>query len=362
MKTALRPQSGGMALILAMIAVFVFSAMAAGFALSMKVEARLAQAADAEQRLLWAGRSGVEMAAWILAQPPQPNQPFDCLYQVWAGGSGGPGSSNSPFSSLSLDQIQLDDDTWFERPVIEDLDRKININTATPDVIKQALTSMGVDANEMSVVSDSIVDWIDGNDLPQGAGAESDYYQGLPLPYFAKNAPIDDIAELLLIKGVTREMYEGSNASNHIASAFEHKLGFGRAPGQPPDYPFGLKDIFTPISSGRVNLNTADPKVLQVLLGQNYANLAEEIIKARAGPDGTDGTDDDIPFRNIGDLSRAGVTGPAAQQLTSLGAVRSMVFQVHVRAHFLDLPARDFFAILYRNSPMDIRIVSFYWE
>jgi len=351
-----------MALILAMIAVFVFSALAAGFALSMKVEARLAQTADAEQRLLWAGRSGVEMECWILAQQLTiPNQQFDSFNQLSAATPGGPGASNSVLSGLSLNHYPLDDETWLEFHDIEDLDRKININTATPEVIKQALTLMGVDANDISVVSDSIVDWIDANDLPQVAGAESDYYQGLPLPYYAKNAPINDIAELLLIKGVTREMYEGSNATNHIPSAFEHKLGFGHAPGQPPDYPFGLKDIFTPISSGRVNINTADINVVTVLLNGD-ANYAAAIIDQRKGIDKMDGTDDDTPFRNINDLGRAGITGPPIQQLNSLGSARSMVFRVHVTAHFRDLPPRDYFAVLYRNSPMDIRVVSFYWQ
>ena len=48
---------------------------------------------------------------------------------------------------------------------------------------------MGVDADTISVVSDSIQDWIDADDAPRIAGAESDYYQGLTPPYNAKNAP-----------------------------------------------------------------------------------------------------------------------------------------------------------------------------
>jgi type II secretory pathway component PulK len=361
MKTTLRHNSGGMALILAMIAIFVFSALAAGFALSMKVEARLAQTADAEQRLLWAGRSGMEKARYDLArQLTVPSQPFDALYQRWAGGPGGPGVSNNVPDGMALDHYQIDEETWCKIDII-DLDRKININTATPDVIKQALTLMGVDANDISVVSDSIADWIDPGDDALPAGAESDYYQGLPLPYYAKNAPIDDIAELRFIKGITQEMFEGGTAANSIPSAFEHKLGFGVAPGQSPDYPFGLKDIFTPISSGRVNLNTAGANVLQTLLNGD-AELAATIIKQRAGPDGADGTDDDIPFRSPADLGRAGITGPSVQQLNNLCSVRSMVFEVHVSAHFRDLPPREYVAILHRNSPTDIRVLSFYWQ
>ena len=89
MKTLVRRQSSGIALIMAMIAIFVLSALAAGFALSMKVETRLAQNADSEQQLLWLGRSGVELARWVLSQQLTiPGEPYDSLNQIWAGGPG----------------------------------------------------------------------------------------------------------------------------------------------------------------------------------------------------------------------------------------------------------------------------------
>ena len=37
---------------------------------------------------------------------------------------------------------------------------------------------MGADAGDISLVSDSILDWIDADDATRPAGAESDYYQG----------------------------------------------------------------------------------------------------------------------------------------------------------------------------------------
>jgi Tfp pilus assembly protein PilX len=70
----------GVALIVVMIAIAVFSALAAALAFSMKVETKLAMNADHEQALLWLGRSGVEYARWILAQEAAiPNQPYDAL-------------------------------------------------------------------------------------------------------------------------------------------------------------------------------------------------------------------------------------------------------------------------------------------
>ncbi len=320
MKSSLRHNSDGIALIMVMCAIVVLSILAAAFAYSIKVETRLAQNADSEEQLLWLGASGVQRACWILSQHP-PGEPYDSLNQKWAGGSGSLAESNSVLSSVSLDNYPVGDGTVSIK--IIDLERKVNINTANATTIQQALTLMGVDASDISVVSDSILDWIGPAGPPRVAGAESDYYQGLAVPYYAKNAPIDDLSELLLVKGVTPEMYWGSNATNHTPSVFQHKLGLGTAPGQAPDYPFGLVEIFTPFSSGKININTADVNVLQMIPGVN-ATMADAIVKQRAGPDGVDGTEDDTPFQK----SRRSLFKRRHQQPTIRATLRRA--QLHV--------------------------------
>ncbi len=238
----------------------------------------------------------------------------------------------------------------------------MNINTAiypaNSQMIIQALTLMGVDANEISVVSDSILDWIDPDDTPRVAGAESDYYQGLAVPYYAKNAPIDDLSELLLVRGILDqpEIYWGGPATNHEPAQFQHKLGFGAAPGQIPDYPFGLTNIFTPFSSGKINLNTADANVLQMIPGVDSIT-ADNIIKLRAGPDGVDGTEDDTPFSNVG-AALQGVNNPQAAAFCD---VRSYTYEVHVTAQ-IGQYKREYVAILARLSGTDVQVFSFYWK
>jgi type II secretory pathway component PulK len=348
-----------------MCAIFVLSAMAAGLALSMKVENKLWQNANSEQELLWLGRSGVEYARYILSQElTVPNQPWDSLNQKWAGGSGSLAESNSVLSSISLDNYPVGDGTVSIK--IIDLERKVNINTAiypaNSQMIIQALTLMGVDANDISVVSDSILDWIDPDDIPRVAGAKSDYYQGLPVPYYAKNAPIDDLSELLLVRGILDhpEIYWGGAATNHEPAQFQHKLGLGTAPGQIPDYPFGLTNIFTPFSSGKININTADENVLQMIPGVDSV-IAENIIKLRSGPDGVDGTEDDLPFQNAGQLAAAGLNPQNAAQAVAICTVRSSTFEVHVTAQIGGYK-REYVAILARNSVTDIPVLSFYWK
>jgi len=360
MKFSIRQNSrDGIALIIAMIAILVLSMLAAGFAYSMKVETKLAQNADSDKQLLWLGRSGVEYARWILAQEAAiPGEPYDSLNQVWAGGPGGIGETNSVLTGISLDNYPIDNGTVSIK--IIDLERFANINTANTPEIQQALTLMGVDADDISVVSDSIQDWIDADDMPRLAGAENDYYQGLNPPYYAKNAPIDDLSELLLVRGIADqpEIYWGGSATKRTPATFQHKLGLGNSPGQPPDYPFGLKDLFTPFSTGKININTAGTNVLQLIPGVD-ANVAETIIQQRAGPDGADGTDDDTPIQNpAGALRSAGDNNPqAASYLTT----RSSTFEVHVTAQ-IGSYKREFIAILFRNSATDIQVVSFYWK
>ncbi len=353
MNITLSKKSSGMALIVVMIAIAVFSALAAALAFSMKVETKLARNAENEQQMLWLGRSGVEYARWILSQHP-PAEPYDSLNQIWAGGPGGPSETNGPLAGISLDHFKVGDGTVSLK--IVDLERFANVNTAPPALLQQALTVMGVDANDISVIADSIQDWRSPPAAPRVAGAESDYYQSLTPPYNAKNAPFDDISELLFVKGVTPEIYWGSSLADHPA-AQKPKLGFAVAPGQTPDYPFGLRDVFTAVSSGKINVNTADVNVLQLIPGVD-TNTAAAIIQQRAGPDGMDGTEDDTPFRNPADALK--FAGPAAAQAANLVTVGSSTWRVSVTAQIGDA-RREFTAILYRGGP-DIQVVGFYWK
>jgi general secretion pathway protein K len=241
-----------------------------------------------------------------------------------------------------------------------DLDRYANINTATAAELQQALTLMGVDADDMAIIVDSIQDWVQPGDNPRIAGAKNDYYQNLPTPYNCKEAPMDDISELLLVRGIRDhpEIFWGGSSTNQTGYAFQHKLGIGNAPGQPADYPFGLKDLFTPFSSGRININTADANVLQLLPNVD-ANMAASIIQLRAGPDGVEGTDDD-GFKNVNELTMAGINPAVVAQLSRYATVRSSVFEATITAK-IGNDQKVFKAILARNG-RSVDTVGFYCE
>src|SRR5450432_2531671 len=121
MNLRLKKKSAGMALIMVMIAVAVFTGLAAALMFSMKVETRLARNAEDEQQLLWLGRSGVELARWVLSQHP-PSEPYDSLNQIWAGGPGGPAETNSVLMGIDLNNYPVGGGTVGLK--IVDLERK----------------------------------------------------------------------------------------------------------------------------------------------------------------------------------------------------------------------------------------------
>jgi general secretion pathway protein K len=354
MKVQICPQSRthSFALIVALLAIFVLSANAALLWYSLQVDMKLAAQSNNEPQLLWLGRSGVELARYFLAQEANiPGEPYDALNQIWAGGSGGPGETNGVLTGIDLKHFQIGDG-WVSVTMVDE-ERYANINTATPQLLNQALTSMGVDANDIPVVSDSILDWVQAGDNPRLSGAKNSYYQSLDPPYYCKEAPMDDISELLLVKGVTKAIYDGGSEDKHSVAP----KGFSRSPFDSASYAFGLTNVFTPFSDGRININTADANVLQLIPGVDETT-AEAIITAREGPSG--GGPEATPFMNLGEVQRAGgISAEASQNINQYCDVRSHTFRINVTAHYGN-SARDYEAVVWRNTPTDIRVVSFH--
>jgi len=347
----------GIALIIVMISIFVLTILAGGFAYSMKVETRLARNANSEVELEWLGRSAVECARWELAQQFLiAQEPYDGLDQKWAGGEGGIGTSNSPLADFHH-QIEVKDGTatW----TISDLERKANINIATEAMLQQGLMVMGVDAGQMTPVVNSILDWIDPDDNSRLQGAESEYYQGLSPAYFAKNGPIDDISELLLIKGVTPDLYYGLTVTNYQPNYFSARGSqFGPASGGLPGLTVGLTNLFTPLSDGKININTASSEVLQMVPGVTR-EAADSIVGAREGED--DGSGLVGPYRSIGQVQRVPqVTPIMSQMIQQFCDIRSRTFEVHVDAQ-VGSYHRHFVGVIGRNTPKDVQVLSFYW-
>ena len=84
---------------------------------------------------------------------------------------------------------------------------KVDINKAGEALLKTMMASLDIEQHEKDIIVDSILDWRDENNLHRMNGAEDDYYRSLPEPYECKDADFDSIEELLLVRGVTKEIY-----------------------------------------------------------------------------------------------------------------------------------------------------------
>ncbi|MCF6149076.1 MAG: general secretion pathway protein GspK [Candidatus Kuenenia sp.] len=94
---------------------------------------------------------------------------------------------------------------------ISDESGKININKITdetrPSFIK-FLLALKIEEHDAEIITDSILDWVDDDDLHHVNGAEKNYYGSLPEPYEPKNGSFEIIEELTLVRGITSQIYE----------------------------------------------------------------------------------------------------------------------------------------------------------
>ena len=132
-------------------------------------------------------------------------------------------------------------------------------NAAIKEILVRLLSQpeFGLDERKVAEIVDSIKDWIDGDEEVTGYGAESYYYASLDPPYEAKNAPLDCIEELLMIKGITKEIFNGTKEKSALAG------------------------YVTADSDGLININTAPKMVLRALSDGINAELADKMDEYR---------------------------------------------------------------------------------
>jgi len=377
----------GIALIMVLGFVIVLAVMATAFATNMQVEARLARKSNNDVKVEWICRSGIELSKYILAQQmANAQEPYDSLNQKWAGGPAGTNGFN-----IFLENLNLTNSAWAENTVlgqifpdqvefeekigtdarctiqIVDLERKFNINRAAEDSmgrfpLEKTFELMEVNTGLSPYLVDAIKDWRDTDDNRRVSGAESDTYETKIPPYTAKNGPIDDLKELLLVEGMTPEIYWGSRAKQIAANPLHAPITTVGGVDEDEEliYPFGMADIFTPISTGYINLNTTSREVMQLVPGFDQARV-DLILQMRAGLDGLDGTEDDEPFDTVDQIQRAGFTADAIANAKRFFSVRSATYEVTVQAQVGKL-SRTLVAVLSRASPTDIKILYTYWK
>jgi len=191
--------------------------------------------------------------------------------------------------SLEYSLSEEEDEESEKRYGLIDEERKININTATAEVLNQFFKIVGeISSQEAEDITDAIIDWRDEDDEPLDNGAESSYYESLDPGYTAKNTDFEILEEILLIREMSQTIYDK------------------------------VKGYMTVYGEGKVNINTADTLVLQSL-GMS-SSLAEKIISYREGDDGQEATEDDNNFENAQNVTSV----LSANQNLSIGEVNAL--------------------------------------
>ncbi|MGH7276942.1 MAG: general secretion pathway protein GspK [Candidatus Rokuibacteriota bacterium] len=241
----------GFALILVLLVMAVVGVVGAEFAYSMRLEASAVRAYKqgivathlAEAAVAQAIRELVADAAYVTVD--------DSGLLTFYTGDRPP----LPLPRLPREKVEFPGGQFSYR--ITDEDARVNVNTVAPDRIDRLLQGLALDKEVRDTIGGSLQDWRDANEEHRLNGAESDYYLALPVPYRSRNGNLESVAELLQIRGVTPEIYNGA-----------------------PDHP-GLRDVVTVKTPGQININTATPLVLKAL-GLSDAEISQ-IDQTRLG-------------------------------------------------------------------------------
>jgi general secretion pathway protein K len=147
-------------------------------------------------------------------------------------------------SKININRLVYDkdgkvlDENSTERKAVENRVKKL-IENVLPD---------DIDVEPEDIVK-YIRDWIDPDD--DTGEAEDDYYQGLTPPYECKDAPINSITELKMVRGINDIIYEK------------------------------IEKYFTPYGEDKVNINTASFEVIQAIndtLGEKE-KLTDDVLE-----------------------------------------------------------------------------------
>lgn len=299
--TSLR-QEKGMVLLLVLMIVALLASVLTEFAFSTLVDMRLTETFRDSTKAYYIAKGGLQAGRMLLQEDKRQDSlkspPYDALNEFWAQNM----ITNYPVGG------------GFVSVQIEDLDGKLDVNSLVqtndqPDAVVvdrfvQFFQIMGLDAPKDLVAA--LIDWIDKNGAVyniQADGAEDNYYMGLAKPYHCKNAPLDSLAELAMVKGFTPKIV---------------KL---------------IEPFLTVHGSKKININTAPAEVIMSLSKDPVIDrsAAENIIEQRNG----------APITKISDLQNVSGLSQIYIPLASLATqgylgVTSSDFLIHSRAEVND--------------------------
>ncbi len=308
-----RSDERGVALLLALLVLALLVALIFEFDTEARREYRDATAFRDNFKATVLTRAAVQAARAVLQQDylkdKQAGQSYDSLTDLWA---------------FPIDKYVIGDGVLTAQ--IEDERGKFNLNDLTaggdPNArkIKMGRFKRLFELLQVSPdLVDAIVDWIDDNEVPEPAGAETLYYQSLRPSYRASNAPLQTLRELRLIKGITPEVFD--RISRFVT-------------------------VYPTEGSSQININTADSLVIQALDPRITQAMAGDIIQNR-------------PYKTPVELDRTGSAADVMRELRQSYDVKSNLFTAHMLLTINDVKRRAVATLLRKENNGDSSVLYF---
>jgi len=175
--------------------------------------------------------------------------------------------------------LQFDFETGSSVVEVVPENAKLNINQIRPEQLASLLEVLGFSSIDSADIAAAIVEWRS----PRASDVDTPldtYYKNLPDPYVARHAGLDQLEELLPVKGISHDLFFGR--TERTPEGKWRRLA-------------GLNDLLTTqATGGAVNPNYAPYAVLRVLPGWTDP-MAAAAIAAR----------EQRPFRSLEDLVSA---------------------------------------------------------
>jgi len=265
-------QTEGAALIVALWVLMILSLLISTFAFEMHIEAGITSYHRKKLKAQYLAQAGVEYAKMLLIRSAEAKEDDEATAEA---------NENLVENSIRLSrgvsvsgmEIELGKGKIVLSIAPEEGRR--NVNVLVDEDWEEILDQANIPKDLWDELIDCYTDWVDENDFSQLNGAESDDSFYDDAGYECKNAPIDTVDELRLIKGFTHEIVYGGKMEDD------------------DDEPLlGIAKWLTTWGDGKININTASREVLLTLSGMDEMAV-DEILDGRTGEDGELGTRDD---------------------------------------------------------------------
>jgi competence ComEA-like helix-hairpin-helix protein len=164
---------------------------------------------------------------------------------------------------------------------ITDEESRFNVNQAQPEELAKL---NGITPDTVA----AITDWKDEDDNISPAGAEAEYYSALKPPYLPRNGPLQTVRELLMVRGISRDLLLGDDVKQNGLLGRDLQNTASSSRDAIPDP--GLGSILTvdgwaenknAQGEDRINIQTGDESALTSVPGISKA-IARAIVTQRA--------------------------------------------------------------------------------